>query len=139
MKFEKSCGAIVYRENNDIIEYLVISHKSDKHWCFPKGHVENNESEIETALREVLEETGLNIELVEGFRKKIKYHTRRNTIKEVVFFLGESDKNQTITLQATEISDFRWASFDKILDMLPHQSSRKLLVAANSFLQENNK
>ena len=54
MKKEKSCGAIVYREK-DGVEILLIKHKNGGHWAFPKGHVENKETEEETALREIWE------------------------------------------------------------------------------------
>jgi len=57
-KREKSCGAIVYRRESGNVLYLIIQQKS-RHWSFPKGHVERGESEKETALREIREETGL--------------------------------------------------------------------------------
>ena len=59
MKQEKSCGCIVLDKRT----VLLIKHNSG-HWDFPKGHVEGEESEVETAIREVKEETGLDIEAV---------------------------------------------------------------------------
>lgn len=57
MKFEKSCGAIVFTRQNGEIEYVII--QSLEGWYgFPKGHMEQNETEIETALREVREKQG---------------------------------------------------------------------------------
>lgn len=61
MILEKSCGAVVYRHYGDTVEYLTVKSKAFGHWGFPKGHVEEGESEQESAKREVLEETGLNI------------------------------------------------------------------------------
>ena len=58
MKKEKSCGAVVYRETGEQIEILLIRHKNGGHWAFPKGHVEKKETEEDTALREIREETG---------------------------------------------------------------------------------
>ena len=52
MDFEKSCGAVIYRKIDENLEFLSISHRNDGHWGFPKGHVEKNESEEETAIRE---------------------------------------------------------------------------------------
>jgi 8-oxo-dGTP pyrophosphatase MutT (NUDIX family) len=51
------------------LQFLIISSKSDGHWGFPKGHVEEGESVEKTAIREVKEETGLDFDLVEGFER----------------------------------------------------------------------
>ena len=61
MTYEKSCGAIVYRKYHGNTEILLIKHINSGHWSFPKGHVENDETEPETAIREIKEETGLDI------------------------------------------------------------------------------
>ena len=52
---EKSCGAIVCRRHHGNLEILLIKHINSGHWSFPKGHVEEGESETETAAREVRE------------------------------------------------------------------------------------
>ena len=51
---EKSCGAVIFRKKKDI-EVLVIR-QNEGHWCFPKGHVEGEESEQETAQKETIGE-----------------------------------------------------------------------------------
>ena len=66
MKNEKSCGAIV--ELNGKI--LLIKQQKSGNYGFPKGHVLPNESEIETAIREVKEETNVDIE-ISDLRKDI--------------------------------------------------------------------
>ena len=58
---EKSCGALVYRKKQDKYELLLIKHRYGGHWSFPKGHVEQGENELQTALREIKEETGLDL------------------------------------------------------------------------------
>ena len=72
IKGEKSCGIILYNEKK---EYLIIRHVAG-HWDFPKGHVENSETEEETALREILEETGLEAIIFDGFRETVNYLVR---------------------------------------------------------------
>ena len=69
---EKSCGALVYRKRKEKYELLLIKHKSGGHWSFPKGHVESGENELQTALREIKEETGLDVRLMDGFRQSQK-------------------------------------------------------------------
>ena len=55
MLHEKSCGAIVYRKYHGNTEILLIKHINSGHWSFPKGHVEGDETEEETAKREIME------------------------------------------------------------------------------------
>lgn len=66
MTTEKSCGAIIYTKEHGDIQYIIIRSKEGI-YGFPKGHTEGNESETETALREVAEETGLTVRLIPGF------------------------------------------------------------------------
>ena len=63
MKFEKCCGCIILNEN----KVLLVKH-NDGHWGFPKGHVEKDETELQTAIREVKEETNLDVEIQEDKR-----------------------------------------------------------------------
>ena len=42
MKFEKSCGVIVYRRNQEHIDLLLVKNRYGGHWSFPKGHVEEH-------------------------------------------------------------------------------------------------
>lgn len=69
MKIEKSCGAIVFRRDHGKLLYLVLQHTAG-HWSFPKGHIEEGETETETAQREILEESGLQVSIDDHFRVK---------------------------------------------------------------------
>ena len=84
MKREKSCGAIVFRDAKDkqLPELLLVKHRCGGHWSFPKGHVEAGENEIQTAVREVKEETGLDITFLEGFRERVEYAPKPGVMKE---------------------------------------------------------
>ena len=64
---EKSCGAIVYKIENNELKFLLV-HQNNGHYSFPKGHVEENETEIETAIREIKEETNLDVKIDTNFR-----------------------------------------------------------------------
>ena len=107
MRLEKSCGALVYRRNREQIELLLIKNRYGGHWSFPKGHVEGRETEVQTALREVKEETGLDISLQSGFRHAVEYFPRPNVKKQVVYFLGEATSND-LHMQEEEISRIIW-------------------------------
>ena len=90
MLHEKSCGAIVYRKSHGNTEILLIKHVNSGHWSFPKGHVEGNETELETAQREIKEETGIDVILDPTFRETVSYSPKKDTHKIVVYFLAKA-------------------------------------------------
>ena len=59
---EKSCGAVLYQRRNGQLRYL-IARSSSGHISFSKGHMEEDETEWETAVREIREETGIKVSL----------------------------------------------------------------------------
>jgi bis(5'-nucleosidyl)-tetraphosphatase len=136
MRFEKSCGAVVYNVDDKNIEFLIIKHKSGEHWGFPKGHVEIGENEDETALREVKEETGLEVELIHGFAYRMKYSPKMGTIKEVVYFIGLS-KDKFVKCQESEIVDYKWLVLKDAINLVTHDNSQKLLREAYFFIRNN--
>jgi bis(5'-nucleosidyl)-tetraphosphatase len=135
MNFEKSCGAVIYRGENENLEFLIISHNSDGHWGFPKGHVEEGENEEETALREIYEETGLTVKLTGGFRTSIEYPIKQEIMKEVVFFLAKT-KQHTVNIQLEELQDYKWASFTDSKEILTYESSKMVLEKAYEFISK---
>jgi len=134
MKYEKSCGAVISRGEGEGREYLLIKQNAG-HWGFPKGHVEAGESEQQTALREVREETGLDVELLDGFRQSISYSPARGVSKEVVFFAARCTE-QTVHLQAEEVSDSLWLCYTEAMKKATHQSTKDVLLAANEFFNK---
>jgi len=134
MSNEKSCGAVVYRETDSTIEFLAIKSKAHGDWGFPKGHMEKGESEQETAKREVLEETGLKVSLVDEFRATIKYIMPNGIAKEVVYFIGKAAPEHTVKIQQEEIQEYRWLKFNEILPLISYENTREVLIKANNFL-----
>lgn len=137
MTWEKSCGAVVYTLINGQIQYLLIQ-SLEGVYGFPKGHVESGETEEETALREVLEETHVQIRLVDGFRTVTEYDlpNRADTKKQVVFFLGEYAGGEIIP-QKEELLGASLMSYDQAMSMLRFDDSRRILREANEFLSHS--
>ncbi|MEW6328512.1 MAG: NUDIX domain-containing protein [Candidatus Micrarchaeota archaeon] len=139
MPKENSAGAIIYSENKDGAREYLLLHYEAGHWDFPKGHVEENESEEQAARREILEETGIRageLEFELGFNEKIKYfYTREGQtfFKEVVFFLARVDARE-IRL-SREHTGFAWSNYEDALNQLTYESARKVLRKAESFLR----
>lgn len=139
--YEKSCGAVVYcRKDNDIKYLLVCEHNG--FWVFPKGHMEAGESERETALREIKEETGLDVAFVSGFRVEDEHNLARegrpDTIKQTVYFLAEC-QNQGFVPQESEISKIELMDFESAMDILQFDSFKCILAKAHTFLTQNEK
>ena len=120
MKFEKSCGAIVI-DNGKI---LVVSHNAG-HVGFPKGHVEAGESEEETAIREVKEETGIDIEVDTTHRYLVHYSPKENVEKDVVFFLGKVVGGE-LKPQYEEVSSAYFLPIDKVMERLQYDNIQKM-------------
>ena len=138
MKREKSCGAVVYRYEKNTLCLLLLRHLHGDHWSFPKGHVEENETERQTALREVFEETGLRVSLHDGFRQVVEYSPKPGATKQVVYFLGHTD-NVRYVLQVEEISEIRWIDIDSAYHIVTFKNDRNLIVRAREFLEKRAK
>ena len=134
MRYEKSCGAVVYRKTNSKTEYLLVRSLGDEgFWGFPKGHMEEGETEEETCIREVLEETGINIDLKPGFKHTLNYMPAENVNKDLILFLGNA-REQKVVIQKEELSDYRWCSFEDGLELITFDDNKQILKKANKFL-----
>ncbi len=134
MKCEKSCGGVVFTRAGSEIRYLIIRHLGG-HCGFPKGHMEPGESEQTTALREIREEVGLTVSLVDGFRAVECYPlpNKPGLMKQVVYFLAEF-AGQDIRTQPEEISAAYLVSYEEALALLPFPEAKRILKEANLFL-----
>lgn len=135
--YESSCGAVVFRMINGYRRFLLIKNKRSNHWGFPKGHIEKGETEVATAKREVLEETGLHINVLDGFSTTSEYKIAGRVEKRVTIFLASTSDTNTI-IQQEEIEDYIWLDFDKALATLKFENDKSILISAKEFLAENN-
>ena len=133
MLHEKSCGAIVYRKYHGNTEILLIKHVNSGHWSFPKGHVEGNETEIETAKREIMEETGIDVNLDPTFCEIVTYSPKKDTQKNVVYFVAKA-KNTDFVPQEEEIAEIRWVEIDRAGHVLSYENDRSIVNKAKKFI-----
>ena len=131
-KEEKSCGAVIWRAGSSGPEYLLARHKGG-HWSFPKGHVEDGETEEETARREILEETGLHAVVDTTFRQTVTYYPKPNVIKDVIFFLA-SVEGGTQHAQEAEIAELGWFSFQQARPLVTFATDVDVLISAHKRL-----
>lgn len=132
---EKSCGAIVFLKN-DAVRYLLLHYEAG-HWDFVKGNVEPNESEKDTVIRELREETGItDAKFIEGFREKIEYFYRRQGAKvhkEVIFFLAET-QTEKVEISHEHIG-YIWLDYQNALEKLTFKNAKMLLTKAHELLK----
>ena len=117
---EKSCGAIIFNED----KVLVVKQTSG-FYGFPKGHVEIGETEKETAIREVKEETGLDIKIISDKRYTQSYIVKENVHKDVVFFIAKLE-NKNEKRQVEEIEEILWIDINEVENILTYDSLKEL-------------
>jgi 8-oxo-dGTP pyrophosphatase MutT (NUDIX family) len=132
---EKSCGALIFREEAGKRLYLLL-HYVGGHWDFPKGHAETGEAEERTARREIAEETGIrSLQFVPAFRERISYSFRREgglVPKHVVFFLAKTGA-KGVRL-SKEHTGFGWFGYSEAKKRLTFGNAKKLLEKAEARL-----
>ncbi|MCD5396369.1 MAG: NUDIX domain-containing protein [Candidatus Pacebacteria bacterium] len=141
MPIEKSAGAVVFYKGKEI-EYLLLHYpgstkKAKDYWDFPKGHIEEGESEIDTVKREVYEETGLkDIEILPGFKTFIKYFFQKEgkkIFKIVVFYLAEA-KTKKVKISPEHI-EFLWLPFEEAIKKVAYKNAKEVLKKAHQFIK----
>lgn len=131
--YEKSCGGIIYRVRGNMIEYLTLYQHRSGTWSVPKGHIAAGETEHETALREIYEETGLRVSLIDGFRREMSYTVSAKASKNVVIFLAEAQGE--LALGENEISDCLWLEKSAAIRRLGGRSIGRIIESAEQFIR----
>jgi 8-oxo-dGTP pyrophosphatase MutT (NUDIX family) len=139
MKTAISAGGVVYRRGEPGIEIVLCGRTSENLWALPKGTPDPGESLEETALREVAEETGLEVE-IEGKVGSIRYEFRRRGEvfdKTVEHYLlrpvgGHLDGHDG------EFDIVRWFPVAQALRLLTHDNDRHIVRQAVRLIEGAN-
>lgn len=136
MRYEKSCGAVVFTRINGEIRY-VLAQNLEGYYGFPKGHMEAGETETETALREIREEVGLRPRLIEGFRTETEHPLPKKpgVMKQIVYFLAEYE-DQEIIFQKEELLSAPLVSYEQAMELFVFESNRRILTEAHAYLNK---
>jgi len=141
MKQETSSGAVVYKKIKNEYFFLLVYSVKNKEWSFPKGHIEKGETELETAKREIFEETGIkNLKFIDGFRFTDSYLTKgvlpetigETVKKNVIYYLCYTDSD-CINPDNNEINNCKWFSFDEAVKTLKFETQHVLLKKVLNF------
>ena len=129
---EKSCGAVVYKEDNGELKFLLV-YQNNGHYSFPKGHMEEGETELETTIREIKEETNLDVDVDTTFRYAISYFIEnKNVWKDAVYFVA-TPKTFDLKNQEGEIIECVWSDYTKTMELLSFDNIKD----AREWVKEN--
>ena len=126
MQLARSCGFLIFRRQPDHA-FLLMKH-ADR-WDIPKGHVDPGETDMETALRELVEETGIaesDIKVDADFQFEHKYEVNQKrygnkpVLKTLVVYLDELIHD--VEIVATEHEGHEWRLWSS-----PHKIQKKTI------------
>lgn len=125
---EASFGIIPLKQIDGIWQVLLILHKGGRHWAFPKGRSNPGETELESARRELKEETGLDVEkLLQDEPLTEQYEFRRkgeSVVKTVQYF--PAVVSGTVRLQPEEIQDAKWVLLKEAVRHLTFREAKEM-------------
>jgi 8-oxo-dGTP pyrophosphatase MutT (NUDIX family) len=137
-KIHNSVGIILFCRFPRSVKYLLIK-QHQGHWGFPKGHIEKNEKKIDTARRELKEETG--IRSVSLLQNKILlndeysfFNGNGKIIKRIGYYIGET-KEKKVKIDGKEILNYKWCTFSKALDKITFTQTKNVLKKARKFIK----
>ena len=120
---------------NSEVKYFLLHYQAG-HWDFVKGNVEPNESEKDTVIRELQEETSIvDAHFVDGFREKIEYFYRRQGAtkhKQVVFFIIETH-TEAVKLSFEHVG-YTWLNYQGAMEKLTFKNAKIVLKKARELL-----
>lgn len=117
---EKSCGCIIMDKQK-----VLLVKQTKGHWGFPKGHVEENETEEETAKREVKEETNLDVQIDKSKRYTMQYMTDKGKLKQVVLFIAKIIDGSMLP-QESEVAEIKWFSYNEAIQTITYDNAKIL-------------
>lgn len=131
MVLEQSIGAVIRHQSQEDLqtsEFLLLKNRRG-FWGFPQGHKEKGESEIQTLIREVFEETGIRDLEIQSYIGDIRYSYFKGdgmkSEKEVRFYFAVTPTKQVRI--SNEHADFRWVTLPDALNMIDHAKLKQIL------------
>ncbi len=118
---EKSCGAVVINNGQ-----VLLIQSNEGIYGFPKGHMEEGESEKQTAIREVKEETNVDIIIDSNQKYTMSYLVKDIIPKDVVYFIGHPVGEINLRPQECEIKKVLWVDIDEVENILEFDNIKKL-------------
>ena len=132
--YEKSCGGVIFYNGKSNTRILLVKNNNGRYWSFPKGHIEIGETEKETAIREIKEETSLDVEIKDGFREISEYSPFGKIRKHVVFFLAQAFTNN-VKIQEEEIAEYIWVDLQQARKLCTYNNDLRIINKAETAIK----
>ncbi|MFC6164244.1 MULTISPECIES: bis(5'-nucleosyl)-tetraphosphatase [Lactiplantibacillus] len=134
MSTEVASGAVVYQQKDGHPAYLLLQSATSDFWGFPKGHLEGDETLVETAKREIKEETQLDVQVDTSFKTYTEYGLPNGNLKQVTLFVSEVPTGVAVTRQKAEISAVGWFDYAAARERLTYDNLKRMLDEANAYI-----
>lgn len=132
--YEKSCGAVIFYNGKSNTRILLVKNNNGRYWSFPKGHIEIGETEEQTAIREIKEETSLDVEIKDGFREVSDYCPFGKIRKHVVFFLAQAFTDN-VRVQEEEIAEYIWVDLQQARKLCSYDNDLRIINKADTAIK----
>ena len=140
MAVEHACGFIIYRKLSEGIQYLLLQASNGvKHWSPPKGHVEADETDLQTAYRETLEETGITedcLHVFDNMKVELNYIAFGNP-KTTVYWLAQLKNVDIPVVISDEHQDYKWFCFADAFEAVNYPDMQDAMKKCEEFLEKH--
>ena len=126
----ESSGGVVYRQTNSGLELVLCGRDIPRMWCLPKGTPEKGENRLQTALREVSEETGLQVR-VQMYIGDIHYQflgiLDNTKVQKTVHYYLMNAIGGDLSKHDHEFDEVGWFSVDDAINLLSYENEVKIV------------
>ena len=133
-----SYGVIPMRSIAGKTTFYLVKNKNGHYWGFPKGHPEGDETPMLAAERELIEETGLEIETwlsTESIEESYIFGHKGKLIEKTVFYYLALVTKVAI-IQREEILEGQWVELEDVEKVLTYEASKNVFAKAKQFLKQ---
>ncbi|MEO8065547.1 MAG: NUDIX domain-containing protein [Candidatus Doudnabacteria bacterium] len=134
-KKEISAGGVVFKKESGSVFILMIMPMSrnfgppEGYWTFPKGKIDEGEEKEATAIREVMEETGVEAKILEDLSYIKFFRNYDQTLKFVHYFLMEYVSGD-LQDHDKEVAEVKWVKFDEVASFLKWPADKEVFEKA---------
>lgn len=132
-KLDEAAGGAVIALENGVLRVVLIrtERKLVSRWSLPKGHFKKDETSEDAAIREVREETGLEVDILAPLRTIDYWFTEKKcTYHKYVHFYLMQPRGGSLADHDHEVVEARWHDWDDALSVMAYETERDMIASA---------